>query len=388
MEDISKIFNKIKLKTYKTAKGDKYFDIIRNIFVNITPEETVRQKMIYFLIDNMNVNIDKIQVEDHLLHWNIKDFNGRMDIVLTYNDNDDKKVLAVIECKKEDIFIESMQFFEQAENYANLVESKYVILVNGTNIQIYYKESDKFSPIQGILKYEDMINNVHSYIEEKPFKRLKYELYYHYGFLKSQKWFNSIIGYITKLELVPCIANFDDCLWDYDKKLKYVKSKNFSLIDDLGIRYRQYYNSNMTSGYYRIFILQNNKTKIKFLTGFSIISNGRSHLSIMYYDGIIDKISIQMDLNKFLTVDSKNKTAMFTNNGSINRKGKLREDFIKYIKYKNSDLVKNDEIYFGKIDYSLNLTMENEDVVNLISNMVEYSVYEIEYKISLGKLKK
>ena len=406
MEDISKIFNKIKLKTYKTAQGDRFFDRIRNIFVNITPEETVRQRMIKYLIDDLEVPFQNIRVEDHLAHWNVTKYNGRMDIVLTYFDeSNEEKVLAIIECKEENIVIESMQFFEQAENYAKLVKAKYIILVNGINIRFYHSENYKnYIPIEEILTYKAMTKNIHTYLlNEFNFERLDYSDYFDNKFLESQEWYYDKIGEDTPKNLIPCIINFDDCLWDSSKKLNKIISSRFSIEQDLGIRYRQYNdasNGGFGSGFYRIFMISDNESRNKFLSGFSIITTGKTYndpkyrnqsgksvLCIMYNDGNLDETSVQINLNTFLKL-YPNKKAVFTHNGAISRKGARKEDFIKYVNTRNGNLIRKNNFYFGEVDYSVPLTLENQDIINLISNMIEYSVYRIEYKTSLSKLKK
>lgn len=48
MINITKIFKDIKLQKYKSG-GRAYVDPVRNIFVQCTPEEEVRQKTILFL---------------------------------------------------------------------------------------------------------------------------------------------------------------------------------------------------------------------------------------------------------------------------------------------------------------------------------------------------
>ena len=103
----------------------------------------------------------------------------------------------------------------------------------------------------------------------------------------------------------------------------------------------------------------------------------------MYDDGIIDEMSVQINLNKFLQVDTKNRKAIFFHNGAIHKKGARKADFIKYVQKKNKNLVRFDKFFFGEIDYSVPLTLKNPDVVNLISNMIEYAVYRSEYKNSL-----
>ena len=175
-------------------------------------------------------------------------------------------------------------------------------------------------------------------------------------------------------------------------------SKKFSLIDDLGVHYRKYENASGESwdGYYRIFHIKNLEKNFEFLTGFLILttgktfndpkygnSTGKSVLTIMYYDGKIDEMSVQINLNKFLIADSKNKKAMLIHDGKSGKKGFIKAEFIKYVQNKNANLVRNGKFFFGEIDYSVPLTFENPDVINLVSNLIEYAVYRSEYKNSL-----
>ena len=395
MENIKKVFDKIKLQQHNSLNGKSFLDPIRNIFVQITPEEIVRQKMLVYLAKNMSVPSENILVEEHLAHWT-KNFNGRMDIAIIYNE----KILAVIECKEENIFIESMQFFEQAKNYAELVGAKYIILVNGVNIQFYHLNEENFyKPIDGILNFSDMLEENFDYEEDNfEFQRLDYEDYFDYDLLEEQDWFYSKIGEDTPKNLIPCIVNFDDCLWD-ETKLQKIFSKKFSLIDDLGVHYREYKDASKSSfgtGHYRIFIVKDCERNFEFLTGFAILSTGKtvndphfgnrkgqSVLVIIYSDGKIDEMSVQIDLNTFLKVDSKNKKAMLIHDGKSGKKGFRKADFIKYVQNKNPNLVRYDKFFFGEIDYSVPLTLENPDVINLISNLIEYAVYRSEYKNSL-----
>ena len=94
LEYVKKEFNKIKLKLSNCTGGEKYFDPIRKIFVAIMPEETVRQKMIRYMQKYMSVPSTNIGIEEHLSHFGIKQYNGRIDMVITnvtHVDKDDEK---------------------------------------------------------------------------------------------------------------------------------------------------------------------------------------------------------------------------------------------------------------------------------------------------------
>ena len=186
---------------------------------------------------------------------------------------------------------------------------------------------------------------------------------------------------------------------DETKKLTSLTSSRFSLLEDLGVRYRKY-NDNSDGGFgsgdYRIFLVKDLKFNTEFLTGFTILTTsklhndikygnqtGKSVLCVMYCDGKIDETSVQINLNKFLKVDEVNKKAIFTHNGASGKRGFRKAEFIKYVQNKNANLVRGENFYFGETDFSVPLTLKNSDVMNLISNLIEYAVYRSDYKNSL-----
>ena len=64
MYDLRNKFHKFVLKTYISERGERYLDPIRHTFVKITPEETVRQKMIVFLREQLSIPSKYIRIED------------------------------------------------------------------------------------------------------------------------------------------------------------------------------------------------------------------------------------------------------------------------------------------------------------------------------------
>ncbi|MBR1732016.1 MAG: type I restriction enzyme HsdR N-terminal domain-containing protein, partial [Ruminococcus sp.] len=56
-------------KIYKRNGKECFLDPIRKKLIQITPEEIVRQKVISYLINEMNVPESMISVEEHLSHY-------------------------------------------------------------------------------------------------------------------------------------------------------------------------------------------------------------------------------------------------------------------------------------------------------------------------------
>ncbi len=72
---------------YKRCGRDCYLDEIRKKLIYITPEEEVRQKVISYLIHDLEVPSEMISVERHLTHYGI-DSSKRADIVVNQLNED------------------------------------------------------------------------------------------------------------------------------------------------------------------------------------------------------------------------------------------------------------------------------------------------------------
>jgi len=109
----------------KTELNKTYiFDIIRKKWLLHTPEEWVRQNLIWYLIEELNYPKSVIAVEKKINYNNI---NKRFDIVI-YN-----KILEpwmLIECKSPSVAI-SQQVLFQTLTYHAVLHCKYWLMTNG-----------------------------------------------------------------------------------------------------------------------------------------------------------------------------------------------------------------------------------------------------------------
>ena len=109
------------------------FDIIRKIFIVLTPEEWVRQHVIHFLISEKNYPISHINIEKQLkLHNTVK----RYDIVV-FNPNGSIEI--IVECKAPKIKI-NQQVFDQIARYNFALQANYLMVSNG--LEHYYCTMD------------------------------------------------------------------------------------------------------------------------------------------------------------------------------------------------------------------------------------------------------
>lgn len=146
---IGKLTKKYTLK----ENGGTVYDPIRKKFVNKTPEEINRQKVIQFLIKKLKVPADRLVVERALCSLGVEGNRKRIDIgVLDKDDN----LLAVIECKDSIMYSGDDAFF-QAEDYMYSLGVRFIFLADDTHIYGYYKNPMQYVLIQELLPYGQWI---------------------------------------------------------------------------------------------------------------------------------------------------------------------------------------------------------------------------------------
>ena len=281
---------------------------------------------------------------------------------------------------------------------------KYFMLVNGCKMKCYKIEGGSAVPFANLLTYTDMLfekNEVKEVI--KPFERLEYDEYFDVDRIKSYPWAYSKIGEDTPDSLIPYIINIDDCLLDSSIRLTEIHSDDFSFVSDLGTQLRQYDDSSgggFGTGVYRSFIVEDKRYHSNFLIGFSIIAtaktvndsvygntDGKSVLVVMVNDGDTDEMSVQINLNRYMKVVDKNRVRII-HNGAVTRKGASKKDLFDYISGYTQQLVDGASVVTGELDCNVLLTMDNDDMKEFLSRLIEYSVYRNEYKKSLSGRKR
>ena len=109
------------------------FDVIRKIFVTLTPEEWVRQHTIHYLLNERKYPASHINVEKQLKLANtIK----RYDIVVF---NSDGSIQIIVECKASTVAI-SQDVFDQIARYNLVLNASYLMVTNG--MSHYYCQLD------------------------------------------------------------------------------------------------------------------------------------------------------------------------------------------------------------------------------------------------------
>ena len=140
---------KFDIKIKKQNNKDYIFDIIRKKYIQLTPEEWVRQNLIHFFIDYLNYPPQLLGIEKQI---NVFNTIKRPDIIVF-----DKKLkpIMIVECKNTKVKI-SQQTFNQTVNYYLELKPKYFILSNGINHFCCKIENNSCNFLKEIPNFSDL----------------------------------------------------------------------------------------------------------------------------------------------------------------------------------------------------------------------------------------
>ena len=113
------------------SHGRCYLHPVRKKQIYIIPGETIRQKVISYLISVLKVPANMLIVEESLSHYGIRT-KDRADIIIRSATKDGTVVpLAVVECKAETVDLDE-KAFDQMLKYSDVLGTDYTVLTNGT----------------------------------------------------------------------------------------------------------------------------------------------------------------------------------------------------------------------------------------------------------------
>mgnify|MGYP002621530011 CR=1 FL=1 len=133
------------------GEGAKIFDIIRKKFVQLSPEEWVRQHALHYLVKDRGFPPSLIAVEKTV---KINRMDKRFDI-LAYTASASPLLLG--ECKSPYVNIDQ-KVFDQASRYNIVLNAPYFLITNGL-VTVWAKvnrENMAFEYLESIPRYEDL----------------------------------------------------------------------------------------------------------------------------------------------------------------------------------------------------------------------------------------
>ncbi|WP_164175119.1 type I restriction enzyme HsdR N-terminal domain-containing protein [Ruminococcus flavefaciens] len=373
-------------KVYKRAGKECYLDPIRNKLIYVTPEETVRQRVIQYLLEIGYPN-NMIDVEEHLSHYGV-DSRRRADIVINaYTNNSDVFVqLMVIECKAPNVELDN-RACNQVFDYADLLGANFVVVTNGYSFLCYHYNSSHniYERITHFPSYSDLLSNSYHIMNfGKMPPRIQFD-----KLEEGVQGYPNEIGENTPKNLQICMVNFVECLLDSEYRLPIKKYKLFKIIDDLGVRYTSYGDASggVFTGLYRSFLVEHKNST-------EIVSIGLSaYCTWAKQDILKTSINVAVDNEKSshhaiqLVIDDNcsfsSNTIHFYHHGRIAigniGSGKL-DELREFVKKSYPEIISGNKYYLGSLTNDRLWRLDDEEVVKLIENLISYALIRDEYR--------
>ena len=144
-----------RLQWFKTEEREGkcfVFDPLRRRYVALTPEETVRQKVLHLLVERLEVPSGLVAVEYSV---KVNGLDKRADIVVFGTDG---KPLMVVECKSAEVSI-NQSVLEQALRYHSALHPKFLLLSNGDLMFCLKVESAGLRALDHVPSFSEMADS-------------------------------------------------------------------------------------------------------------------------------------------------------------------------------------------------------------------------------------
>ena len=387
MTGFQKLLKDLKLPPIHKSRGKEYYvDPFRERLILKTPEETVRQQVLQYLLLYKNVPKEMIQVEMRLSKYHVNSARRADIIVERFNRNKSElSPLAIIECKAPEIMIGDSAI-QQAIDYADELNADYIFVTNGDCAMTakYEAESNQYAFLNELPDYQSMLCGQGDYLpEDKPKERFAFDI------LNKNK--DYYCGYEfnpdTPSELLPFLTNLWECFLDTSHKIPEKPYKHFRLIKDYGIRLLSCGNAAGGSyqGAYRSFLIEyQSDTKFMNLGFFDYGSHTILTVSVDK-DNNKPHNSLQYDVNAII---KNGERYSFPHHGriAIGKKGSGKISELKeLIEREAPELLVHGDIFLGTLYNKKLLYLDDADVTDFVEKMLTYAlIRDVFRELKLG----
>ena len=383
---------------YRRNERDCYLDPIRKKLIYITPEETVRQRVISYLLKTLHVPMDMMTVEEPLSHYGLKTKDRADIIILAMNEEGELSPVAVIECKAESVYLDE-KAFNQAQRYSDSLGCEYTLLINGNEYFCFRFDEgrNQHIRIETLPRYQEMLKGRFKEMPDImpppriPFDGLEEEL--KRAFQDAEE--NAYIGDIsqhTPMKLALPLFNFLECLLDIRVKMPAGDYGMFRLIEDYGVRMLSYGNGSGGTffGPYRSFLVEiDGNTEFFSLTVTSYWKSGwnleekppKTCICVAHDDEESAHHALQLVAEDNIRVAGD--TLKFYHHGriAVGRIGSGKKSgLMERVQELYPGIISGDRYYLGSFKNDHLLRLDEPDVMNLIVNLISYAIIRDEYR--------
>lgn len=379
------MLDKVKLsQIYLRDKKEYYLDPIRKRLVMVTPEETIRQEVIRFLLEKIEVPYNMLRVEEALAHYGVKT-RLRADIIIEYFDKHDNvlRPISIIETKAPNVVLGEREH-DQVMRYADMLGCNYIMLTNGEDMRTFHYSDNKnaYLPIAKMPKYEDMLDGKYQLLPEvDEYRRCPYEHLSKLVLELQEEW--TFAPGTARGKLVS-LANFYSCLMDTSHRMPAKNYGIFHLVEDYGVRILTYGNAsgNSYSNSYRSFLIDVDGNAQFVSIGINAYSDNRTIICVAIDDDKSSHHALQLAVDSYMTIDN-NKCCTFTHSGRIavghSGSGKA-SDLFNYVEYRLPSIIYGKKYLLGKLIDVKPWYMDDNDMIDFIANLISYGLVRDEYR--------
>lgn len=380
---------------YKRNGEDCYLDPIRKKLIYITPEETVRQRTITYLVKELKVPEYVIDVEQHLSHYG-QQTKKRADIVVhAMNEDNLKYPLAVIECKAPEVYLDD-KAIEQMLAYCDIIGADYAMLTNGVE-QFYYKydeDSNMYLLLKEFPNYRQMLAGIFREYEPAaprprvPFEELQSFLQNEFDTYDAEEY-GSQISKLTPMRLAVPMFNLLEGLMDCDVKMPTGDYGLFQLIQDFGCRFMSYGNGSggKYGGYYRSFLVDVNGSTEFYSIGFSSYStyahpdDVKTCICVAHDDEKESHHALQLAVEDNLIVHGNHIDFYHHGKIAIGRQGSGKISELRmFVEDRYPQIISGNKFYLGSLVNDRLWRLDDPEVIQVIVNLISYAMVRDEYR--------
>ena len=383
---------------YTRDGKDCYLDPVRQKLIFVKPEETVRQKVISFLRDGLHVPVRMLTVEEPLVHYGVKSKDRTDIIVLAVDDEENTYPLAVVECKAPSVALDE-KAMNQMLDYSDALAASYVMLTNGEDCFCYRwdEENNQYVDIVTLPVYTDMMEGKYTgEAEEEPPERFPFdqlESYLRQTFDENEK--DNVytdISPATPLSLAVPVFNLLEGLLDYRVKMPAGDYGLFRLVEDYGVRMMTYGNAagGQFYGPYRSFLVDVNGSTEFFSVSVSTYWKStwnleenppKTCISVAHDNEKSSHHALQLVVEDNCGVMGDEVRFYHHGRIAIGRIGSGKKaDLMKLVEKRYPKIIDGNGYYLGKIKNDHLLRLDEPDVIDLIVNLISYSIVRDEYR--------
>ena len=394
--NIEKQINKIPLpKEYRRTGKKCFLDPYRMRLIEITPEEIVRQKTAAFFEGKLCIPHEMIALEVPMVYY-AENVKGRADIIIhTSTDDGLLKPIAIIECKNSNVPLTDT-VSDQAMNYADITGADYVFITNGIELFSYKydAQTDRYIVLESIPTYKMMRNGEGIEAKKNMLPFVRFSLDELNDIKKLDKYNDAgawIYGSDTPASHKPVLINLFQALFDSDCTIPHIRTENYRVVNDLGLRFLDYSNNGggHFTGDYRSILIEDSKgdSQIFSISLFGTDpyfredeTGGRTSRSVLFV--AVDRFKtskpvLQLNLDAYMR--DRGNYFEIVHDGKMSRIPSA--DVLDFVSRKSNRLIGSDGlIHLGKLPKDRLITMQED--TDLIRNILDYAILRDEYRMT------